>query len=252
MGSAMKRNKTRMGHWTLLMAAALMPTSAQAFDFIDWALGLRAGTPGIGAELGIGLGPSLNLRLPANLFKYKFDVEEDDVDYDGKLKLQSFGAVLDYHPFQGAFFVSAGVFSNGNRLDLFSRDENGDTEYRIGDDDRVYRSDSNDPLTLTGHIKFGNAAPYLGLGWGNAIQGVSNAYFRFEVGVLFQGQGRVGLGSSGSAIDTQSGESFSTQGDSMEAQVFRAELAQERELIENDISDYELYPVMSFAVGYRF
>ena len=214
------------------------------------AAGFRVGTLGLGGEATIGLNSRLNLRVPFNLFTYTDTREEDGVDYDGKLKLKSLGAQLDFHPFKGSFYLSAGLFSNGNQLKLHASDDDGSETYDIGD--REYTSDPNDPLNLNGKFDFKSTAPYLGLGWGNPIQGDGNFYFRFELGAYFQGAARVGLRADGSAIDTQSGQSFDVNGNSPEAQVFQQNLEQERADLEHDASDFKIYPAVSFALGYRF
>lgn len=232
---------------TVLAAASVTPAQAAST-----ALGARVSTLGLGLEASFGLNDYLNLRLPFNLFNYSFDDSQDGVPYDGKLKLKSIGAQIDYHPFKGTFFLTGGLFANGNKLDLLARDKTGTEEYEIGDNDRVYTSDTSDPLTLKGGLDFNSAAPYIGLGWGNAIQGASSFYFRFELGAYFQGSAKVGLDASGSAVDQQTGQSFSTTGNSPEAQLFQAELEEERQSLEHDLSDYDIYPVVGFTFGYRF
>ncbi|WP_428312136.1 hypothetical protein [Hydrocarboniphaga sp.] len=231
------------------LVAAASSVSAQA---ASTAVGARVSTLGLGLEASLGLNDYLNLRLPFNLFNYNFDDEQDGVPYDGKLKLKSIGAQLDYHPFKGTFFLTGGLFANGNKLDLFAQDKSGTEEYQIGDDDRVYTSDTSDPLTLKGGLDVNSAAPYIGLGWGNPIQGASNFYFRFELGAYFQGSAKVGLNASGSAVDQQTGQSFSTTGNTPEAQLFQAQLEEERASLQDDLTDYEIYPVIGFTLGYRF
>jgi hypothetical protein len=236
-------NKAPLAGAVLLAAISATPAHAEV------AIGATAGTLGLGLEGTIGLNDYLSLRIPLHLFSFSFDANEDDIDYDGKLKLKSAGLQLDYHPFKGTFFVSGGAFLNGNKLDLFASDD-GDKQYEIGD--RAYTGDPNDPLKLKGKLDFGSVAPYVGLGWGNAIQGTSNVYFRFELGALFQGSGDTHLAASGSAVDVQTGQSFDVQGSSAEATEFRAQLENERQSVQHDVDKYDVYPVVSFALGYRF
>lgn len=235
----------------LAMSLAGITTSASAAPI---ALGVRSGTLGLfGAEATLGLGSYVNLRVPFNTLDFDYNGKEDGVDYKGKLKLKNFGGQIDLHPFAGSFYLTAGVFANSNKLDLRAADPTGTEEYKIGDSDRVYTSDTSDPLTINGRVKFGSTAPYVGLGWGNPIQGASAFYFRFELGVLFQGSAEVGLGATGSVVDQESGQSFSTEGNAVPAQFFKAELEQERSRLEGDISDaIKIYPSIGLALGFRF
>lgn len=216
------------------------------------ALGARAGTLGLGAEGTVGLTDRLNLRVPVNAFSYGYDETDDGIKYDGRLKLGSLGAQLDVHPFKGSFYLTAGLFANRNKVKLKASDPSGTEEYELGDEDTVYTSDPDDPLALHGGLKFDDVAPYVGLGWGNAIQGKSSFYFRFEIGAYFEGSAKVGMRASGSAVDGETGESFSVDDDSAEAQAFRQNLEEERAKLEHDIKKYDIYPAVGLALGYRF
>lgn len=241
--------------WLALMIAGTgmgFNTAAQAESTL--AVGARVGTLGIGLEGTYGINEVLNLRVPFNTYEYDDTSEEDGIDYEATLDLQSLGVVLDYHPFRGSFFLSGGLYSHGNELTLFATDRDGSERFELGADgeERVYFSDPNDPLTLDGLMDLGSAAPYLGFGWGNPIQGDWNLYLRFEVGAFFQGQPSVALDASGSAREEGSNSSFSVDGDSAEAQIFRAQLDSERQNLEAELDDFEIYPVVTFAIGYRF
>ncbi len=241
---------TKARGFALAVLSLSMLAASQQASAVSAAGGLRAGTLGLGGEVTFGLTDRLNLRVPFNTFSYNYDTEEDGIDYEGDLKLRSFGAQIDVHPFKGSFYLSAGLFSNGNKLDLLASDPSGEEVYEVGDGE--YRSSTSDPLAIRGKLDFKSTAPYLGLGWGNAIQGDSNFYFRFELGAYFQGAGKVAATASGTAVDVNSGESFDVNGSSTEAMVFQQNLEEERQDLESDIGDYKIYPAISFGLGYRF
>lgn len=235
---------------SLLAAAGMLPATAFAATF---AAGARVSTLGLGLEGTVGLTEYLNLRVPFNALTYSDNLNEDGIDYDADLKLGSFGLQLDYHPFKGTFYLSAGLYSNSNKFDLLAQDKTGETEYTLGDDDRVYTSASEtDPLTLDGGLDFNSTAPYIGFGWGNAIQGASSLYFRFEAGAYFQGSPKVRLKGYGTAIDQETGTEFDTTDGSAESIQFQQEIEEERASLEDDISKYDIYPAISLAIGYRF
>ncbi len=240
--------------WRRLGAALLIASIGLPAQAAPVALGFRSGTLGLyGVEATLGLSDRLDLRVPLSLLDFSYDDRQDGVDYDGKLRLRSLGGQIDLHPFKSSFYLTAGIFANGNRLHLRASDPSGQEEYRIGDSDRVYTSDPSDPLKLSGRARFRSAAPLLGLGWGNAMQGDSNVYFRFELGALLQGSPTVSLKASGSAIDQQSGLSFSTTGNGLPAQIFQAQLDEERQSLEHDIGDIiKVYPSLTLAFGLRF
>ncbi len=221
-----------------------MPAEAAAF-----AGGLKAGTLGLGGEIAVGLNNYLGVRASFNSFDYSDTREEDGIEYDGKLELKSFGAQLDLHPFKGNFYLTGGFFSNGNKLRLHASDPTGTEVYDIGDAE--YRSDTSDPLNIKGALDFKSTVPYLGLGWGHAPVGESSLYFRFELGAYFQGAGKLALDASGSAVD-ENGDSFDVDGSSPEAQLFQANLEQERAETESDIGEFKIWPAIEFAIGYRF
>ena len=217
------------------------------------AIGAKASTLGLGAEATIGINDYLNVRVPFNTFSYDYDDKDGgDVAYEGKLKLNSFGAQLDVHPFKGSFYLSGGLFANRNKINAQARSTDASEAYEIGDND--YYTNPNEPLALDGRIDFKKTVPYAGFGWGNAIQGDSSFYFRFELGAYFQGAPKIELTPSGSATTgpNGTGESFSVDDNSAAAQQFRAELDQERADLRDDTKDYKIYPVVGLALGWRF
>lgn len=232
--------------WLGALALAAAPCAMPA----DIAGGVRLGTLGYGVEGTFGVKEWLNVRVPLSVLSYSDTLDEDDVEYDGELDFSTIGVLLDYHPFKGTFHLSAGLMSNGNEVNMKASDSTGNEEYELGD--ATYTSDPDDPLTLTGGLSFDSLSPYVGLGWGNPILGRSNWYFKFELGALFQGSASVGLTASGSAVNTQNQSSFDVNGSSPEAQAFRENLEAERMTLEDDLSDFDIYPVVSFSLGYRF
>jgi len=231
------------------MAVSAGNNSATESGARNVSLGVRAGTQGLGGELAYHFTPRLALRLAGQAFSVDYDETDDGIDYKGKANLQSFGLLLDVHPFAGRFFLSGGLYANGNKAHLKASDPTGTEEYELGDED--YTSDPDDPLTLSAKLDYPSVAPYLGLGWGNSAQGNSRWFGRFELGVMFHGSGNLDMTSSGSAVDS-SGQSFDTQGNSDVAVEFRENLEKERKDLEDQINDLSVYPVVALSLGFRF
>ncbi|MHA7833928.1 MAG: hypothetical protein ACX94A_05540 [Algiphilus sp.] len=233
------------------MALAILTGSAQATDI---GVGLRASTLGLGAEVSITMLDGLNLRIPVSGFNYSDDITEDDIRYDADLELLTVGLLADYHVFGGGFHLTGGVASNGNELKLLASEATGNQSFQVGN--QTYVSDPNDPFELRAGLDFNSVAPYLGIGWGNAASGGGNFYFKFEAGALFQGSPQASASASGSACNestqTCAVTSFDVEGDDRRAQEFREELERERRALEEQIDEFDIYPVVGLSIGYRF
>jgi hypothetical protein len=205
----------------ILLLAAVTSLHAGA----DFGLGLRIGTQGAGAELGVGLGKRVGIRGGYYAGEVSGDYEETDIDYEGELTLGGPGLLVDFHPMKGSFRLSAGMFSNKNAIDL---EGVATADREIGD--ATYTPDEIG--TLTGEIDFDDTAPYFGIGWGR-LTGNKRLGFLVDLGALKQGSGDVTVSSSTGLIAEEDLE---------------AEAAE----IEEDIESYEFWPVLSFGLAIRF
>ena len=123
----------------------------------------RAGTLGIGIEATQSLIPMVNVRGGINWFNYSFDGTKSGVKYNLDLKLKSFSALVDLHPFPlVGFRLTGGIVFNSNGLKMVSNQISGTVD--IGG--QTY--DTGDVGTLNGDVDFKSTAPYVGIGWGNA------------------------------------------------------------------------------------
>jgi hypothetical protein len=192
----------------------------------EFALGVKGGTLGLGLEGTVGVNDYLNVRVGINSYDYTFEETADDIQYDTTLDLRSTAIILDWHPFGGTFRLSAGVVNNKNALQLTatptSNQQIGGTTYtpaQIG--------------TLSGEATFKKNVPYFGLGWGNAVGKGSPIGVNFELGVVKQGKADVTLRSSSGLVS-------------------QADLDREAQDAEEDLSDFDTYPVISLGLSYRF
>jgi len=210
----------------LLSIASFAPAFAA-----DVGIAVRAGSQGAGAEIGVGVTKWFTLRGGVYDLSVSESFEEGGIDYDGDLTLGGVGLLADFHPFRNGFRVSAGFFSNNNEIDLEATPT---TNQIIGNNPVPYT-----PMeigTLTGRVAFDDAAPYLGIGWGNIARG-KRVGFVADLGVLKQGSGEVRLEADGLAATIPS---------------FLADLNAEAMEVEDDISDYDLWPVISVGLSVRF
>ena len=220
--------KTRMAHIALCLAGISVPESG----FAAAAAELHGGTLGFGAGITVGITEQINLRGTFNTFTYEFDDEASDIDYDFDLDLGSVGVLLDWHPGAGGFRLSAGAFVNGNEVNGVGEPSGPTVE--IGD--RVFPT--SEVGTLEADAEFDDFAPYLGIGWGNAIGRERRLGVSIDVGVLFQGEPEVDFRSVGANPLLQD--------------AIDGEIATEEADIRDDLDEYDLYPVVTLGLSYRF
>lgn len=200
-------------------------------DSGEFGMALKAGTLGAGIEGTIGITKTINTRLGVNYFSYDTDETESNVDYEFDIELKTFSWLFDWHPGGGGFRITAGAFYNGNEFEAVGKPRSG--SYTI--DDTTYPAAQVG--TLKGEIDFDNFAPYVGIGYGNALSKDRKWNFVFDLGVMYQGEPDVTLTADGTA----SGNA-----------VFQSELENERRQLESDIDDFEFYPVLFLGVSYKF
>lgn len=212
---------------TLLLAGSAMP--AQAGDF---SLGASASTLGFGAEAGYAFNDRFGVRLGGYAFSLDQDGEESGIEYDGDLDLSNVGVFVDWHPFAGAFRVSGGWFATDNGLDAVGQPGPGGT-YDIGG----ITFTEAEVGTLSATADLGSSAPFLGAGWvwGKAGGGLN---WSLDLGILFQ--------------DSPDIEMTSTGGTLSDEPALQAAIDEEEAELEDDVDKYDLYPVVSFGVGWRF
>jgi len=204
------------------------------------AIAAKAGTLGAGAELTVGLSPRLNARLGANAFNYSDRREASQIEYDAEARLRTATGLLDWYPTGGGFHLTGGLVYNDTQVDGSSIPPPSGT-YDIGG--------VPVPVSIAGTLdataEFDPIVPYLGFGWGNAVAASRKVGFYVDLGVVFQGEADVTLVPilpADSPINTTPGA----------RQAFDILLRREEADLEDEASDYDYYPVLSFGLSYRF
>ena len=229
--------KAAVAATALLLACLAVPSAASAAS-PDFAVAVRAGTPGVGLDLDLGISPSFGMRVGFAGFNINHTVNTSDVDYDGRLKLRTITGLLDWYVFQGGFHLTAGIAGNGTKLDVVGQPNQG--SYTING--TTYTSSQLG--SLNGELKFGNSvSPYVGLGWGNPAGENGRVHFLFDVGAIYGGTPSVSLTANcgpaappGSALCNEIQSNVATE---------------ERKLVSKaDILRW--YPVVSLGIAVRF
>lgn len=225
--------------WPGAVAALLCLLSSGPANAADVALGGKGGTLGLGVELTVGLGRQWNTRLGVNGFNYSDRREASDIEYDAEAKLQTASALLDFHPGGRGFRLTAGAIWNGTKVEGSSLTPSSGF-YDIGG----VRVPADILGTLDAEAEWDPIAPYLGIGWGNAVGANQKIGFSFDIGAVFQGEADVELTPvlpADSPINTPAAR-----------QALEILLDREEADIEDDAADYDIYPVVSIGVTYKF
>ena len=216
--------------------------STASFAQVD--VGLIASTEGGGVEIGLPVTPSLRARLAVAGISIDEDFRAGEVDYRGEAELRWGSALIDWSPGGGAFHLTVGLALNDHEIegtaDLLpvAIDEFGAVEVqRILD----LLPPGFDLGRLRATAEFDSPAPYVGIGWrSNRDRGVG---FGLDLGAVLLGAAEVTVRlDSDLPIDQiPGGPEFVDQF-----------LREQERLIEEEVDEYETYPVVRFGVFFRF
>jgi hypothetical protein len=200
------------------------------------AVGVDAGTLGIGPEVQFSLSRSLNLRVGVTAFNYNHDVTDTEVTYRGKLKLANGFGTLEWHPGGSIFKLAVGAVATSNKVDITGVPTGG--SYVLGGN--TYQA--SEIGSVTGKIKAGNGvAPYVGIGVGNPVGEGSHFKVQFDVGVIYTGAPKVELAAQCAAAVPPA----------TCAQIQQDALTELNDL-EQKSTQLKVWPVVNLGFAYRF
>jgi hypothetical protein len=200
----------------------LTPAYAQRIS-----LTARAGSPGVGGDVAVGLSPHFNARAGLTYFSYNHvtteTIEDVDLGIDATANLFGLSAIVDYYPWKTkSFHLSAGAVYNGNLIEASAVAAG---PYEVGS--LTFTAD--DIGGLDGEISFNSIAPYAGLGFGNATKLGSRLGFLIDLGAIYHQSPRVELTGTGMVSPT----------------------AEQAPQLEENLSSFQLVPVISLGLSYR-
>nr|WP_070960616.1 hypothetical protein [Hyphomonas sp. Mor2] len=197
----------------------------------DFAITGGLGTMGGVIEGQVQLNDFVQLRAGANYLAFDESIDVDDISYDGDLDFSGFGAFVDLHPLGNSFFVTGGAYAGGKSIDLTATStvavDIGGVVFTPAEYGR-----------LEGDVSFDDVAPFLGLGFDSTFEGRGNWGFHVLAGAALFGSGDVTLQAVGGTLSNDP--------------ILQAQLDQEIQDIEDEIEDYELWPVVQVGLSYRF
>ena len=227
-----------------LLSAAILPAAARAGEGPIFGAA-HGGTLGAGLVLGYDISPSFSARAAASYFSFGTDDSSAGNEYSIDLQLLSLGVLGDWHPFENGFRVTAGGLFNGNKIAMASSEE--DLELGGGS----YRGN------MEAELGFNAIAPYVGIGWTSGRADRRGFSFFADAGVIFQGSPRISASGRVEGQASACGFNLSeggraTVGAGCGLEDLRADLESEHAELEDQLSAFNLYPVLMLGVAYRF
>lgn len=212
--------------------AALMATGAAAAGAAQAqvALGASIGTTGAVVEGQVQVLPGLHLRGGYNYFQYEADNTYDGVAYTGDLDLNTLGAFIDWHPFGNSFLITGGAYFGEKTLDLLATPT---ANVQIGN--QTFTPAQVGTLGMAADLE--DTAPFVGIGFDTTFENPGIA-LKLIAGAMFTGSPQVDLTSSGGTLANDPN--------------FQTQLALEEQTLQDEINDYEIYPVVQAGLTFSF
>jgi len=203
------------------------PLSAERF-----AVGLTAGSDGIGGDLQYSLNRYLVLRGRGTWLDATYTGASSSLRYSGRFDLSEGGGFVDIHPFANAFTLSVGAVSGPRRVDLSA-------SYRTG---ITYEGQNLTPVqlgTVGGAATLSPTAPFVGLGFDNTFTTRSRIGFKLLAGVALSRQLQVELHPTGGLA-------------AVYPQLIQNDLTPTEQEIRKDGDVLTTYPQVSAGLTFKF
>jgi len=227
---------------SITAAATLLLTTGNIHATETQSLGVSLGSIGADIEYSriISEENNLALRLSIGGVSYSGDYDDTDTHYDTDLSLFNVGATIEYHPIKSGFYIAAGAYYQNDSYEMDATPSGGYYEF----------NGNSYPATLVGSVKgevidLNNFVPYIGVGYDDSLFDNGNLFFTLKAGAWYQGSPKVDLTAHDCALD-------SVPGSPLGCNDLRYDLIQEEKSINEDIKDYQWWPVFQIGISYRF
>lgn len=236
-----------------MLAATCLPGNGQSVaaksnDVGTVGIGVKVSLLGFGAEGAVRLSNRTNVRAGFNMISYSRGFNKDGVDYAGQLNFKTFEAHYDVFPFAKSFHISPGVLVYAADPITATASVPGGQNFSLGG--VSYYSDPADPVHGNGKINFNRAAPMVTVGWGNLIPRSETKHFSIpvEFGVAFQGSPKATLALAGTACDS----TLTVCQNAATNPTIQSNVVSEQNKVNNSMSFFKVYPIISVGLGYKF
>lgn len=206
---------------------------------LDFGVGVKAGTVGVGLNLSVALTKTVNARL--SLTKADLDGEEETVEVgdsdEGVFEAEAdldFGAnalLIDWYIFNGGFHLTAGMMRHSGGVDVTGA-------LTTGADFDGVTINPGDVSAINGDLELADSyQPYVGIGWGRKAGKNGGISFTADLGIAL--------------LDPSVELEATAIGAVSQADVDEALRTMERDA-EQELDEFEAWPVLSVGVNYAF
>ncbi len=218
-------------------------------------IAVKVGVSGIGFDVATPLAQKFNLRAGASFFSYSpSGTTSDNITYNGTLNLRSVNASIDWFPFGGSFRLSPGVtMYNGNHFSGNATVAAGQ-QFDLGDQSYTSGYLGTNPVQGALNLNFGNkVAPSITTGFGNIVPRGLGKHFSvpFEIGVQFEGKPAFQLALTGIACQVGQPQPVGCAPVATDPTT-QANIVQEQNDLNGNVSGLQAYPILSIGLGYKF
>ena len=214
--------------------AATVAGAAQAQSSTAFSLDL--GSTGIGGYLSHRIANNVTGRVGLHYLKGNLSETVDSIDYDISLKLLNVDLLADWYPIaDSSFHLTGGAIYDGNEFHYRNKPVSNGVVTING-----AQYSASQFGVLNGGVEFSKLAPYIGIGWGDALAGAPGFHFTSDIGAFYQGRGNVTLTNTGCT------------GSTALCQALARDVTAERSRLEADNTAPRFFPVLRVGVSYRF
>lgn len=213
------------------LSLTLLASNSFAFDK-KVSVSAIAGTTGFGADASWRFHE--NLAVTARYtdgLDLDTDFDEDGVNYNADFEMKASSLKMDYFPFGGSFFLSAGIMMPDIEANVVGTPDN-NTTYEFNS--RTYTAAEIGSVVGTATVSDGTQ-PYVGLGWRSS----HNSGFSF-----FSEFGVVATNVDVSLSTTRNFEALNPQ--------LQQDIRAEEQSLKDDIDKLPVFPVAVLGVTYTF
>lgn len=210
-------------------------------------LGVKVSTLGVGVEVAARITHRANVRAGFNVLGYSRNFNKDGIGYDGHLSFKTVEGHFDLFPWAGKFHVGPGILAYlGDPITARAAIRAGQS-FTLGG--TTFFSDTTTPTNGSGKIDFNRAAPTVTFGRGNLVP---RSYGHFSVpvefGVAFQGSPQATLHLVGNVCAFPGTDCRSVASDP----TVQSHILSEQNKLNNSMSFFKVYPIVSLGFGYSF